>query len=413
MSDNGDDYVDDVSGDSLDDDFDTDLGDDTGDALGDDLDDDFGEGLDDGYGDDLGGDDTEIAETDVTVSDAELPSETSTENESDSRYESELDADLPEAPELDTDPSGEGSEAAQEQGTEQEAQSAGQEQATGAEGDAPPGNSRYDRHVVPATLFEQMDTVIDETYAERIAEHEYPNKGLDVPDTQLKGVAYEGMTLRALRDTTGDDDVHEDGLSSEHIQAHPENVTLRDGRPAEPDFALTNDQGDPVQIVDAKGYTRKETSNPEASASSLTHMDNLGEASKYTEIDDDTVESVTFVAPAETAHMEAVQEAVSDLGTEERPVSIEAVGTEAELKQRMEDLRVDPSERYGLSDDTLTEIDRIEELPAEDQASARADLVESLQDERGDETAQGRNLRWNASIGRNGESVTVTDDDGT
>jgi hypothetical protein len=255
-------------------------------------------------------------------------------------------------------------------------------------------------HAVPSTTLERIDTAIDEGKARAIAEREYPNTPVEsLADNNLKGVTYEGMTQRHLEEKYGKD----------RVVVHPEGLTLRDGRRIKPDFGVKDDQDRLTKIYDAKGYARKETTNPRASASTLTHMQNVKEAGKYTEVDSPSVESVTFIMPNETARMEAVQNAVSDLGTADRRVAMEGVGTEAEMKQRMSDLRSASGESTSLSPEVRSEIHRIQDLPVAERRQAMGEFVQSLRDEKGDETRDGRNLRWSTQVERNGDGVTIID----
>jgi hypothetical protein len=257
---------------------------------------------------------------------------------------------------------------------------------------------------VPATVLERLDTLVDEKKAAEISAGEYPNRPIEeLPERNLQGVTFEGMTQRHMEDTRG----------PEHYEEHPEGLTLTDGRTAEPDGVVRDKDGRIVEVVDAKGYMLKETENPEAAASSLTHVGSLREAAKYTGIDQPGVEAVTFTAPAETANKPAVQEAAAGMGTGGVPVRVEAVGTEAELKQRMDDLQTQPSERFQISDPVLSEIERIQGLPVDERRAAMGDLALSLRDAKGDEATEGRNLRWDTRIERNGDGITLIDSDGT
>jgi hypothetical protein len=92
---------------------------------------------------------------------------------------------------------------------------------------------------------------------------------------------------------------------------------------------------------------------------------------------------------------------------------MEAVGTEAELKQHVHDLQTEPSERFRVSDHVMSEIERIQGLPVEERRAAVGEFVLSLRDAKGDETTESRNLRWNTRIERNGEGITLIGSDGT
>jgi hypothetical protein len=263
--------------------------------------------------------------------------------------------------------------------------------------------SKQEPHIVPATVIENLNTLVDEKKAIEIAKHEYPHKSIeDLADKNLGGVAMEGTVQRTLEDIHGAD----------HVVPHPKDMLLQNGKPIEPDFVVTDDKGNPTEIVDAKGYTRKDTHNPEAAASSLTHMSNLEKTSRYTAVDNQSIKQVSFYMPAETATMKSVQDAVSNLGTDDRPLSLEVAGTEADLKQRMTDLRADPLERFNLSDNIESEISRIQGLPVDERRQAMGDFVVSLKDNKGDETSEGRNLRWDTRIERDGSGVTIIGKDG-
>lgn len=255
-------------------------------------------------------------------------------------------------------------------------------------------------HLVPATVIEGLDTIVDEKKAQEIAETQYPNKTIDeLPDNNLRGVAYEGQVQRDLEDKHG----------AEHVRTHPEGLTLKDGRSISPDFAITDDNGNIIALHDAKGYTRKETKKPDAAASSLTHMSNLEHASRYTEVNDPNVTSVSFDMPRETADMRAVQDNVAELGNEDRTVSVDSVGSEADLNQRMTDLRTEPHERFVLASEVRNEIERIRALPPEERREAMGNFVLSLQDSKGNQTNEGRNIRFATQVERGGNGVTITD----
>ncbi|MCL4299587.1 MAG: hypothetical protein KJ077_27875 [Anaerolineae bacterium] len=268
-------------------------------------------------------------------------------------------------------------------------------------------------HLVPATVIEQLDTLIDEKKAAEIAKAEYPHKSIqNLTDSHLRGVAQEGTVYWQLEDEYDSKHLEDESGPKHHVILHPKEVKLQDGRPIEPDFAVVDDSGNIKELVDAKGYIRKDTRNPEASASSLTHMQNLTHASRYAQVDESSVEAVKFYAPWETANMPQVQEAVSELSQEGRPISIEKAGTEAELKQRMTDLRTDPAERFKLPDTVLAELKQIQALPVEERRAAMGKFMLSSQDPKGDESTEGRNIRWNTRVERNGEGITIIDNDG-
>jgi hypothetical protein len=136
-------------------------------------------------------------------------------------------------------------------------------------------------------------------------------------------------------------------------------------------------------------------------------MQNFKKAAKYTDVSTPSVESVTFTAPSETTRMETVQEAVAELGARDRSVNIEGVGTEADLKQRMSDLSSTSGKESSLSPNDLSEIQRIQELPVTERRQAMGEFVQSLQDAKGDETIEGRNLRWSTQVERNGDGITL------
>jgi len=255
-------------------------------------------------------------------------------------------------------------------------------------------------HLVPATTVENVNTVLDEKKSRELSERQYPNRSVDqLPDTNLRGVTYEGMVLRDLEDRYGPD----------HIETHPEAVSLADGRRIEPDFAIIDNDGHITELHDAKGYTRKETQSPEAAASKLTNMSDLKQASRYVDADDPNIRKVVLDMPRETADMEAVQKGVAEFSSGDRSVAVEGAGSEAEIKQRMADLRKSPEQRFTLSDNVVAEIKRIQALPPADRREAMGELVLSLRDDKTDETTDGRNLRWSARIERNGQGVTIID----
>ena len=253
------------------------------------------------------------------------------------------------------------------------------------------------QHRNGGSVLEEIDTYLDERRATNIAEREYPNKHIrDLPDRNLKGVVYEGMTARHLEALHG----------VEKVGNHPEDLHLKDGRPIEPDFAVQDDQGHVVELVDSKAYTRKGTQNPEATASSLTHMQNLEKASRYTDADIPDLKQVTFVMPEETSQMSNVQEGVAQLGNEKVVVEVKAVGSEAQIKQNMEDLRTPTGDRYLPSEQTFQEIQRIQSLSIEQRRDAVSTLVKSLRDEKGDPISEFRNLSRYTRVERNGDGIT-------
>jgi hypothetical protein len=270
--------------------------------------------------------------------------------------------------------------------------------------DNPPNYSKP--HMVPATAIEKIDTLVDEKNAGEIAAQEYPNTPVqELSHNNLRGVAYEGMAKRYLEDENGGSNVRE----------HPKGMTRSDGRAnIEPDDVITDDAGNVKEIVDAKGYTRKDTDNPSASASSLTHMSNLeNTVEKYVDADAPRLERVTILAPRETASMPQVQDRVAQMGQGGVDVQIKPLGTEVELEQRVEDLRkTDPADRSAISDDVLSELERVQALPLNERRAAMGELVLSLQNQKGNETTEGRNLRWETRIERNGDGITVIDGTG-
>lgn len=268
---------------------------------------------------------------------------------------------------------------------------------------SPPPPPSEKGHLVPATALDRVNRTLDERKAEAIAQEKFPGKkALELPDKTVQGLGYEGMTQRSL----------EDKHDTDNITVHPKGLKLRDGRLIEPDFAVKDDKSDVVELVDAKGYTRKGISNPDAAASSLTHMQNLKYAARYAEADAPNLDSVTFALPRETADQPAVQDAVASLGTTERPVTTEAVGSEAELKQRMAELEMDPAERSKMPEGLIAKVDQIAQLPIEQWETAMGQLTGSLRDERGDETITGAYLREHGRIERNGAGITIFDDAG-
>jgi hypothetical protein len=139
-------------------------------------------------------------------------------------------------------------------------------------------------------------------------------------------------------------------------------------------------------------------------------MQNLKHAARYTETDAPNLNSVTLALPKETADQPKVRDAVARLGTPGHPVGVEAVGTEAELKQRMAELKMAPAERGKVPEGLITKVDQIAQLPIEQRQGAMAQLAASLRDERGDETIAGAYLREHARIERNGAGITIIDD---
>lgn len=258
-----------------------------------------------------------------------------------------------------------------------------------------------DGHRVPATTIEAIDTLVDEKNARHLAASEYPRTHIDdLPDSNLRGIAYEGMIQRHLEDRHG----------VEHIDLHPANLRLADGRSISPDFVVKDDQGNITELHDAKGYARKEGVTSRSSASELTHLSRLQETGRYVDVTEDEVKSIVFEMPRETGELKPVQEAVADLSSEQRSVRVESVGSEADLKQRVDDLKTPHSDRFALSDHVIQEVERIQSLPNEQRLAAMGDLATSLQDQKGDEIAEGRNLRWSTHIERNGAGVTIRDE---
>lgn len=252
-------------------------------------------------------------------------------------------------------------------------------------------------HPNGGSVLEEIDTYLDQRRAATIAEREFPHTQIaDLPDRSLQGVVYEGMTACHLESQHG----------VQKVDTHPEDMHLQDGRPIEPDFAVQNDQGQVVELVDSKAYTRKDAKNPEAAASSLTHMHNLEKASRYRDADIPDLAQVTFVMPEETAHMSRVQDGVAQLGDDRVSVEVQAVGSEAQIKQSMEDLRTPMEDRYIPSEQAFEEIRRIQSLPVEQRRDAVAQWHESLKDEKQNPTSELRNLSWQTRVERNGDGIT-------
>jgi hypothetical protein len=252
-------------------------------------------------------------------------------------------------------------------------------------------------HKNGGTTLDEIDTYLDEKRAIKMAEQQFSHKQVEeLPDHNLKGVVYEGMTARHLEGKHG----------AENVDSHPADLHLKDGRPIKPDFVVKDGQGRGVEVVDSKAYTRKDAHNPEASAASLTHMQALDKAGRYKDADNPDLKQVTFVMPAETAGLAKVQEGVAQLGTENVAVKVESFGSEADIKQRAQDLRTPPGERYIPAEQTFQEIRRIQTLPVEQRRDAVAYLVESLKDKNGDATSELRNLGWHTRVERNGDGVT-------
>lgn len=267
----------------------------------------------------------------------------------------------------------------------------------------PPSALPQTGHLVPATVIEQIDRTRDVRKAEAIAVEEFSGKPVtQVSHKGVQGLAFEGMTQRSLEDARG----------AEHVVVHPKGLKLSDGRSIKPDFAVKDDKGSVVELVDAKGYTRKDVTNPGAAASSLTHMQSLKHAARYTDASAPNLDSVTFTMPRETADQTAVQDAVANLGAPERSVGVAAVGSEAEMKQRMAELKMDPAERGKVPVGLVAEMDQIAQLPVEQRQTAMAQLAGSLRGKRGDETIAGAYLRNHAEIEHNGEGISILDDSG-
>lgn len=270
-------------------------------------------------------------------------------------------------------------------------------------GDGPPATSAYSGHLVPANVYDRVDRARAVHNAEDIAAKEYPHKEVSqLPARLAQGLAYEGMTQAAVEDAVG----------VENTEVHPQDLQLRDGRPIKPDIAIKDAEGSKDLLVDAKGYNLKDAHTPQAAASSLTHMQQLGHAARYTDVDAASVKEVIFALPQETAAQPAVQEAVTDLGTAERPVSVMAVGDETSMKQTAEELAMNPADRGQLPEGLVTEVDRIAGLPVEERREAMGQLMLSQKDKRGNAGLMAAYLQDHGQIERSGKGITIVDNAG-
>ena len=270
-------------------------------------------------------------------------------------------------------------------------------------GDGPPATSAYSGHLVPANVYDRVDRVRAVHNAEDIAAKEYPHKEVSqLPAKSVQGLAYEGMTQAAVEDAVG----------AEDTEVHPQGLRLRDGRPIKPDIAIKDAEGSKGLLVDAKGYNLKDARSPSAAASSLTHMQQLEHAARYTNVDAASVKGVIFAMPQETAAQPAAQEAIADLGTGERPISVMAVGNETSMKQATEDLAMNPADRGQLPDGLVAEVDRIAGLPVEERREAMGQLMLSQKDKRGNAGLMAAYLQDHGQIERNGAGITIIDDAG-
>lgn len=270
-------------------------------------------------------------------------------------------------------------------------------------GGGPPATSAYSGHLVPANVYDRIDRARAIHNAEEIAAKEYPHKQVsELPPKSVQGLAYEGITQAAVDDITG----------RENNSMHPQGLRLRDGRRIEPDAAIKDAAGDPSILVDAKGYNLKDVQTPNAAASSLTHMQQLEHAARYADVDAASVKGVVFAMPQETAAQPAVQEAVANLGTAERPVSVMSVGNETSMKQAAEELAMNPADRGQLPEGLVAEVDRIAGLPVEERREAMGQLMLSQKDKRGNAGLMAAYLQDHGQIERNGKGVTIVDNAG-
>ncbi len=77
-----------------------------------------------------------------------------------------------------------------------------------------------------------------------------------------------------------------------------------------------------------------------------------------------------------------------------RSVKVEALGSEADVKQRIDDLRMDVFEWHLLSESTIADVERIQGLPQEERKDAWSAYIMSLKGEKGDSTAKLKNLSY-------------------
>lgn len=258
-------------------------------------------------------------------------------------------------------------------------------------------------HLVPDTVIRNLDSHLSTIKAEDIAAHEYPNTPVqELPDKNLKGVAYEGIVQNAAQDLAG---------SQGNVEVHPEGMTTVTGKPIEPDEIITTSDGSKV-ILDAKGYTLKDTQNPDAAASSLTHIDGIKNVSKYTGADVDNLNEVAVALPYETASKVNVQEAVAGMGTPDVPMTVVPISDEQTLKQTMTDLQTPPDERWDIPDDFFPKMDEIESLPLEERQQAMGDLLNSYNDSKGDASAARRNIQFYATVEPNSSGLSIVDKSG-
>jgi len=267
----------------------------------------------------------------------------------------------------------------------------------------PPATSDYSGHLVPANVYDRIERARAVHNAEDIAAKEYPHTEVSqLPARLRQGLAYEGMTQAAVEDAVG----------AENTEVHPQGLRLGDSRPIEPDMAIKDAEGTKGLLVDAKGYNLKDVHRPSAAASSLTHMQQLEHAARYTDVDASSVKGVVFALPQETAAQPAVQEAIANLGTDERPVSVMAVGNETAMKQAAEELAMNPADRGQLPEGLVAEVDRIAELPVEERREAMGRLMLSQKDKRGNAGLMAAYLQDHGQIERNGKGITIVDDAG-
>lgn len=116
-----------------------------------------------------------------------------------------------------------------------------------------------------------------------------------------------------------------------------------------------------------------------------------------------------------------IPESAAELDPQARAASPEFVGTEhTEIYHSPETI---PEKEPGTgarpswdnapdASGVLSEIERIQQLPASERRGAMGDFVMSLRDSQGNETALGRDLRLNTQVERNGDGITITDAQG-
>lgn len=287
--------------------------------------------------------------------------------------------------------------------------------------------ARLHGHAVPATTLEIVDRAIVEHRVETFAEAQNKkNLPSEMRNAELKGLVQEANTSVHLQEKYTDSEVQvtqKDGsirnLSADNPDAKYTIEYQGKLQKDKPDFIVRENSineetgslsSQIVEINDAKGYTRKDTKNPNASAESLTHMRQLNEATKYTNAAGEGDINVVFSLPEETARMQAVQDALAKKSKLGRQVKVDAVSSEAEISQIMNDMRHDPSERDRIPDEVFQEMEKIQQLPVEERLPAWVTYMEKFKDEEGQPSVIQRNIREKTTLG--GDSITVESPDG-